>query len=128
MSIRKCPRCELNYILDDGELCTVCREEVRGKQTRDDVSMICSVCGERPALAGEDMCKQCLAEIRPVEILSTDDGHDDASGGAELEPDSASSLDEMQPRGEALEKGIGRKMDAGIETDGAHGMYLEEDI
>jgi len=37
MALTKCPRCELNYILDGGSLCTVCRREVRGEQTDDEV-------------------------------------------------------------------------------------------
>lgn len=73
MALRKCPRCELNYILDDGDLCSVCREEVRGASGRDDAVVMCSVCGEEPALPGEDVCKHCLADLRYIHLLSTDE-------------------------------------------------------
>lgn len=76
MALRKCPRCELNYILDGGDLCTVCREEVRGTSGRDDSVMMCSVCGEEPALPGEDVCKHCLADLRYIHLISTDEEED----------------------------------------------------
>ena len=30
MALRKCPRCELNYIKDDEKYCNVCRREMKG--------------------------------------------------------------------------------------------------
>ena len=73
MALRKCPRCELNYILDDGDLCSVCREEVSGARGRDDSVVMCSVCGEEPALPGEDVCRHCLADLRYIHLISTDE-------------------------------------------------------
>lgn len=96
MALRKCPRCELNYILDDGELCSVCREEVRGSKGRDDAVVMCSVCGEEPALPGEDVCKHCLADLRYIQLLSTDeeDGADVDAGGVDVAP--ISEMDEIE--------------------------------
>lgn len=96
MALRKCPRCELNYILDDGDLCTVCREEVRGSRSRDDAVVMCSVCGEEPALPGEDVCKHCLADLRYIQLLSTDeeDGGDVDTGGVDVAP--ISEMDEIE--------------------------------
>lgn len=99
MGLKKCPRCELNYILDGGELCTICREEVRGKRSREDSISLCSVCGEYPALPGEDMCKTCLMELRSIEILSTDNEEDQDVETAELDADPVSSLDEIEAVG-----------------------------
>ena len=97
MGLKKCPRCELNYILDDGDFCTVCREEVRGARTKDETLVLCSVCGETPALTGEDMCRECLAEIRSIDILSTDrDDGDSTVEATEIDPEPVSSLDEME--------------------------------
>ncbi len=96
MGLRKCPRCELNYILDDGELCTVCREEVRGKRAKDDSISMCSACGEFPTLPGEDMCRACLAELRSIDILSTDNDDEGDVETTELDPDPVSSLDEIE--------------------------------
>ena len=30
MGLRKCPRCELNYIRDDEQLCNVCKRHMKG--------------------------------------------------------------------------------------------------
>lgn len=74
MPIMKCPRCELNYILDGGALCTVCRREVRGEQTEDETVEMCSECGENPAVPGGELCVQCLKEMnRPVTPSVDDD-------------------------------------------------------
>ncbi len=99
MGLRKCQRCELNYILDDGDLCVVCREEVRGMRTKDEAMLLCSVCGELPALPGEDMCRACLAEMRSIEMLSTDGEEDAPMETAELDPEPVSSLDEIEANG-----------------------------
>ena len=92
MALKKCPRCELNYILDDGSLCVVCREEVHGKQPdEDDNDQLCSVCGEAQTLPGQDMCKACLEEFRGM--AGEDDGDEEADA-SEVSKKSASALDE----------------------------------
>ena len=96
MALKKCPRCELNYILDGGELCTVCREEVRGKHAQDETAALCSVCGGAPALPGEDMCRNCLSEIRSMEMFSTDEPDEAIRPDAELEPEPVSELVEIE--------------------------------
>lgn len=63
MAYEKCPRCELNYILDGGNLCTVCKKEVCGEAERDDIPEMCSECGERPAVSGGELCVICLKEL-----------------------------------------------------------------
>lgn len=34
MALRKCPRCELNYIKDDEKYCNVYRREMKGRGQR----------------------------------------------------------------------------------------------
>ena len=63
MSLRKCPRCELNYILDDSSLCTVCYREIKGSQPRDILLEFCSACNENPSLPGKDLCLFCQKEL-----------------------------------------------------------------
>lgn len=63
MPFEKCPRCELNYILDGGKLCSVCRKEVCGEDIHDDLPEMCSECGENPAVVGGELCLNCLKEI-----------------------------------------------------------------
>ena len=96
MGLIKCPRCELNYILDNGALCTVCREEVRGNRSTEDVTVLCSACGEYPVMPGEDMCKACLLELRSIDVLSTDREEEPEVDAAELGQDPVSGLDEIE--------------------------------
>ncbi len=62
MNLVKCPRCDLNYILDTEKLCKVCLREMKGNHVEDEMEM-CSVCNAAPALPGRDMCLSCLKEM-----------------------------------------------------------------
>lgn len=71
MVLKKCPRCELNYILDGGALCSICEEEVHGRAPRESRAHLCSLCGVRPALPGQEMCADCRADLRSIEMTAT---------------------------------------------------------
>ena len=96
MALVKCPRCELNYILDGGELCTVCRREVKGERETIDMPEMCSECGENPAISGNDLCIFCLKEMN-----ANNDRHEDENEGrvseSSLGIDPVSSMDEIIP-------------------------------
>ena len=62
MKLVKCPRCDLNYILDTEKLCKVCLREMKGNHVEDEMEM-CSVCNAAPALPGRDVCLSCLKEM-----------------------------------------------------------------
>ena len=62
MNLVKCPRCDLNYILDTEKLCKVCLREMKGSHAEDEMEM-CSVCNEAPAMPGHDVCLSCLKEM-----------------------------------------------------------------
>ena len=78
MALHKCPKCELNYIREGEDYCEVCKREMkraqaRGRQTEeeneDDEVILCSECGEAPAVRGGDLCISCLKEKkRQVEL------------------------------------------------------------
>lgn len=96
MALIKCPRCELNYILDGGNLCTVCRKEVRGESEQDEIAELCSECGENPAVPGGELCASCLKEMARHIAEGTDD--DDVlppEDPAALEIDSVATMDEI---------------------------------
>lgn len=62
--MKKCPICELNYIRGNETMCRVCaseRSRRRAPKAEDEVIM-CSECGEKPALPGHDLCEDCLKE------------------------------------------------------------------
>lgn len=66
MKYKKCPRCGLNYILMDDELCKVCRDELECKKSIfDDESydeLICPYCDKNPIGIDDIMCAQCRAK------------------------------------------------------------------
>ena len=65
MALRKCPKCELNYLRGSETICRVCAAELdkkRKKMTDPEEVIMCSECGERPALRGKDLCEECLRE------------------------------------------------------------------
>lgn len=68
MGLRKCPRCELNYIRDDETYCNVCCREMKGKADTEEIAM-CIECGEVPALPGTELCAACQREVRRREKL-----------------------------------------------------------
>jgi hypothetical protein len=73
--LRKCPICELNYIRGTETMCPTCAAErtKRYAPKTDDEIIMCSECGENPALPGYDLCEDCLKEQKRqanLEILA----------------------------------------------------------
>ena len=78
MALHKCPKCELNYIRDGEDFCDVCKREMKRAQARgrhaedeseDDEVIMCTECGEAPAVRGGELCAACLREQkRQVEL------------------------------------------------------------
>ena len=62
---KKCPRCELNYILQEDDLCRVCKAQLGIGDMRlledDDEENVdrCPVCKLNALEYGEDMCSSC---------------------------------------------------------------------
>lgn len=105
MALRKCPKCELNYIHDGEEYCEVCRRELkraqaRGRQAEEESEeeeiIICTECGEAPALRGGELCAACLREQkRQVELENAAEISDDfPEADEELEEDEIVSKEE----------------------------------
>lgn len=95
MPFEKCPRCELNYILDGGKLCTVCRKEVSGEGVHDEIPEMCSECGENPAMSGGELCPICLKEIaRRTAVAVSEDAL--MTEDPTLEIDSMSNMEEIE--------------------------------
>lgn len=92
MSFKKCPRCELNYILDDAPVCSVCYRDMKGDQTRDVLFELCSVCNENPSLPGKDMCLFCLKELESAAEATKDE---EGTFDNPLEMEGASEMEEI---------------------------------
>ncbi len=102
MGFIKCPRCELNYIEESEGFCKICKREMQGENSSDDVEL-CTICNERPAIPGRDICLVCLKEMNASNDDDTDDmERDDEPVGAVDENsigsiDPVSSMDEIMP-------------------------------
>ena len=95
MSLVKCPRCELNWMNDTDEMCSVCRREVRGESEQFEMLEMCSECGENPVVPGHELCASCLKELaRRNAIESTDDAVEPAAASIEIE--AVSDMDEIE--------------------------------
>lgn len=92
MPLRKCPKCELNYILDDAPFCTVCLKESKGIDHHDDEGELCPLCGEREIVFGEEYCAECLADLKKLDSKQTEDEPVEED---EEEVDALNDLDEI---------------------------------
>jgi hypothetical protein len=70
MALRKCPRCELNYIRESEKYCEVCKREMKGEGESEETVQICVECGENPVVKGSELCAICLREARRQEKLA----------------------------------------------------------
>ena len=101
MAFKKCPKCELNYIRDDEQYCNVCLREMRriaskAKREEDEEEvLICTECGEAPAVRGSELCAECLKEQkRQVEL----------ENAADLAAEFEDELDEAEAESEDSEE------------------------
>ena len=95
MGLIKCPRCELNYMLDTEKICSVCRREVRGESEQYDMVELCSECGENPVVPGQELCAYCLKEL----AQRANDSQDEESvvnDASDIGIDSVSTMDEIE--------------------------------
>ena len=61
MKYKKCPRCQLNYIREDWNICSVCQDELDGKKSifDDDEILLCPYCNKHELDVDEVMCSYC---------------------------------------------------------------------
>lgn len=96
MGLVKCPRCELNYMLDTDKICSVCRREVRGESEQYEMIELCSECGENPVVPGQELCAYCLKERsqHTSDVQGDETVVTDASNIGDI--DSVSTMDEIE--------------------------------
>ena len=87
MGYKKCPRCELNYIRDDQQLCDVCSRKRKASDDDNEVLM-CIECGENPAMKGKELCAACYKESLRQERLEAVAYGDIIGNDSETEADS----------------------------------------
>ena len=71
MGFIKCPRCELNYIREEEQYCSVCKREMKGESHKDPFEL-CSICNENPVMPGRDVCYLCYKEMSQQQGLRSD--------------------------------------------------------
>lgn len=79
---KKCPRCELNYIPKDDELCDVCKSELKMIKDKallsdDEEDILCPICKQNYISIEDDMCLKCAERLGEKKI-DTDDVEDDS--------------------------------------------------
>ena len=75
MAIKKCERCELNYVKEGEKYCKVCKKIMEGKKATVEKAELCPSCGERIVANGYELCKVCLADmLGTVEPLEDENG------------------------------------------------------
>ena len=96
MKLVKCPRCELNYMLDTDKICSVCQREVRGESEQYEMIELCSECGENPVVPGQELCAYCLKERsqHTSDVQGDETVVTDASNIGDI--DSVSTMDEIE--------------------------------
>ncbi len=136
MGLRKCPRCELNYIRDDEQYCSVCRRSMKGEAETEDTIVMCTECGENPAVKGSELCAICLREVRRQESLekladsrkkgeAVDELGDAEMNELEVEVPIDNDIPEMELK--EIDKELGEDMDdQEDEEDETLGMSQEE--
>ena len=65
MALRKCHKCELNSLKPGETICHVCASAMKRWKTaavEEEEVVMCSNCGEAPAVKGHDLCEECLRE------------------------------------------------------------------
>ena len=95
MGFIKCPRCELNYIREEEQYCSVCKREMKG-ESREDPFELCSICNENPVMPGKDVCLICYKEMNQQQGLRDDESIDSDEGtDVSLDMEDVSEMDEI---------------------------------
>ena len=95
MGFIKCPRCELNYIREEEQYCSVCKREMKG-ESREDPFELCSICNENPVMPGKDVCLICYKEMNQQQGLRGDERIDsDERPDVSLDMEDVSEMDEI---------------------------------
>ena len=96
MGLIKCPRCELNYMLDTDKICSVCQREVRGESEQYEMIELCSECGENPVVPGQELCSYCLKERAQRSDDTQSDDDPVVADASSIGIDSVSTMDEIE--------------------------------
>lgn len=95
MGFIKCPRCELNYIREEEQYCSVCKREMKG-EAHDDPFELCSICNENPVMPGKDVCLLCYKEMTQQQGLRDDTVDEADAPDVSLDMEGVSEMEEIE--------------------------------
>ena len=95
MGFIKCPRCELNYIKEEEQYCSVCKREMKG-EVHEDLFELCSICNENPVMPGKDDCPVCYKEMKQQQGLHVDTVEEAETPDVSLDMDDVSEMQEIE--------------------------------
>ena len=95
MGFIKCPRCELNYIKEEEQYCSVCKREMKG-EVHEDPFELCSICNENPVMPGKDVCPICYKEMKQQQGLHVDTVEEPETPDVSLDMDDVSDMQEIE--------------------------------
>lgn len=100
MGFIKCPRCELNYIREEEQYCSVCKREMKG-EVHEDPFELCSICNENPVMPGKDVCLMCYKEMNQQQGLHVDTAEEPETTDVSLDMDDVSDMQEIELESDA---------------------------
>ena len=95
MGFIKCPRCELNYIKEEEQYCSVCKREMKG-EAHEDPFELCSICNENPVMPGKDVCTVCYKEMKQQQGIHVDNVEEAETPDVSLDMDDVSDMQEIE--------------------------------
>ena len=95
MGFIKCPRCELNYIQEEEQYCSVCKREMKG-ESHDDPFELCSICNENPVMPGKDVCLICYKEMNQQQGLRDDSADEQETPDVSLDMEDVTDMQEIE--------------------------------
>ena len=111
MGFIKCPRCELNYIKEEEQYCSVCKREMKG-EAHDDPFELCSICNENPVMPGKDGCRMCYKEMTQQQGLRDDSMDETETTEVNIDMEDVSEMEEIELDGlpEDMPEDIGEQI------------------
>ena len=95
MGFIKCPRCELNYIKEEEQYCSVCKREMKG-EVHEDPFELCSICNENPVMPGKDVCLICYKEMTQQQGLRDETADEVENPDVSLDMEDVSDMQEIE--------------------------------
>ncbi len=95
MGFMKCPRCELNYIREEEQYCSVCKREMKG-EVHEDPFELCSICNENPVMPGKDVCLMCYKEMNQQQGLHDASVEEAEAPDVNLDMEDVSEMQEIE--------------------------------